>query len=152
MPSFPILRTMAASHVSNLSAVGPYNHGTSASGNLLTHIFGGQTVVSVGQGARNCWLNSFWSCGYTGTSGQRLDSSSVPVAHDKVGLAGNTISTGYKTTFLIQWNAQKSWSKELSLQSHLHLCNVSLCGTMKIQAVSLSLLLFLSTAFSILKD
>lgn len=23
-------------------------------GNVLTHIFGGQTVVSVGQGARNC--------------------------------------------------------------------------------------------------
>lgn len=39
--------------------------------------------------------------GYTGTRRQHIDSSSVPGAHDEVGLRRNMISKCYKTTFLI---------------------------------------------------
>lgn len=115
-------------------------------------IFGGQTVVSVGQGTRNCWFNSFCSLWLRGNSGQWLDSSPVlrRIWHSGTGKGYNQPMS--QNCFLDFVNAQKSWSKEPGQQSNLHVRNVSVNMSRWRFTGCISGLVFFSTVFWIMKS
>ena len=131
---------------------GPYNHHALAFWQLLTHIFGGQIVVSVGQGARNCWLNSFCSLWLRGNSGQWLDSFPVLREHDTVGLGRGTISPCHRTAFWIPVECSEELRSRTRPESNLHVCIVSVDVAQWRFTGCISGLVFFNTAFWITKS